>query len=236
MRKATDVLLSVEQMVRELLGHARNQDMLLKNLTRRVDALSGPQPFLKNQEPPAAEPPTPQAQRPTMPGLKPGVVLKKVKSDQEHFQFEEWQPNGPPKQVLVKHGEEAEEEEEVVEELELDTKPKGKRRDARYVSKPANGKNVPVQQKVLYPDGKALTSAHVEIFAKTESEGKQVWGLVKSLKTNNTGKWTNSLPAGNYMIKVSKKGEKGKPPVEMQGPLTIPNSEEPVQLKPIQAN
>jgi len=235
MRKATDVLLSVEQMVRELLGHARNQDMLLKNLTQRVDALSGPQPLLQNPPLQTVEEAVPQAQRPTMPGLKPGVVLKKVKSDQEHFQFEEWQPNGPPKQVLVKHGEAAEEE-EVEEVLELDTKPKGKRRDARYVSKPASGKNVPVQQKILCPDGKALTSAHVEIFAKTESEGKQVWGLVKTLKTNNTGKWTNSLPAGNYMIKVSKKGERGKPPVEIQGPLTIPNSEEPVQLKPIQAN
>lgn len=207
----------------------------MKNLANRISAVEGARvgPTL-----PLAKEETSGSQKSQMPGLKPGVVIKKAQESQEHYQFEQYNPNGPVKELDEHTGQILSSNDE---SLEVDSKPKGRRRDARYISKSNSGQSVPVQQKLLYPDGKAIAMANVEIFTQvlqTSLKGEQqlVWQLVKSLKTNATGKWTNALPPGNYAIKVSKKGTSQKSAVEFQAPITIPNSDEPIQLKPIQAN
>lgn len=213
-RQATEVLLSVERTVNELLKYARNQDMLIKTLVNRITILENSnQPVITVPAKVPQEPP-PKAQ---MPGLKPGVVLKKVKQDQEHYQFTEYKEGQQPVQVLVKHGNEEE-------------GPRGKSRAApREASTSSAG--VPVQQKVLDANGKSVTSASVEIFAKAPDGS---FNLIKSSKTNATGKWTNALQPGNYVVKVFKKGTNQRPAVELAEPIIVPNSAEPVQLRPIQ--
>jgi predicted phage tail protein len=80
---------------------------------------------------------------------------------------------------------------------------------------------------LIYSDGRAIATAKVEVFDTAAN-------LVKTLKTNATGKWTNALPPGKYVIQVSKKATSTNNAVEAQVEVTIPSSSEPVQLKPFQ--
>lgn len=64
-RKATDVLLNIEQQNIEILGHLRNQDMLLKNIINKISKNEVKQNNITEVE----------SKKSIMPGLKPGVIL-----------------------------------------------------------------------------------------------------------------------------------------------------------------
>lgn len=238
-RKATDVLLKIEQMIEKVLGHNRNQDLLIKTLMNRIQVLEDKIDGIKNvpvqaQQPVAASqqefpkhsgdaPPRRINQQ--LPGLKPSVKINNPQQPQNSgFDFRNTEQNRQSSNRQITRDPNEEDE---AEKLELDAKPQGKRRDSRYIPSSYDGKPVPVQQKLLYPDGRAISTAKVEVFDDKSN-------LVKTLKTNATGKWTNALPPGNYTIQVSKKGTSTKNAVEAQVEITVPTSSEPVQLKPFQ--
>jgi hypothetical protein len=217
-RKATDILLSIEEMVKKVLGHNRNQDMLNKTLLNRIadlekkistgTQLQESQDFQKHQDfPKHSGDAPPRRINQQLPGLKPSVKIKQQK---------------PESNQIVRDPNEEEEE-----KLEVTSKPVGKRRDARYVSSGNKIKQVPVQQKIMYEDGRSVSMAKIEIF---DSETK----LVKNTKTNATGKWTNALMPGLYTVKISKKETSTKRAIEAQTEINILNSDEPVQLSPFQ--
>ncbi len=236
-RQATDVLLNIEKQNLEILGYLKNQDMLIKTLMNRLVVIEQRyvQPSSLASSVPTTTPPhgviTPKIkedQKPhsQLPGLKPGVVIKgqdnnkqivKPLNQQESSNVDF--PSYEPTQSLSQ---------ELSSSLEIETFPIGKRRDARYVEE--NG--ITVQQKVLYPDGKSVSAARVEIFTKMPNSENLI--LVQNKKTNATGKWTGQLPAGNYLIKVFKKGTSTTPNVDAQQSVVVPNSDDAVQLKPIQ--
>ncbi len=196
-RKATDILLSIEQKVQLILGHNKNQDLLMKTLLNRLQALEEQTPapsIVENVDPKTKQ---------QLPGLKPGVRIGS--------------------QITR---ETTEVPEEKIDTIELESKPTGQRRDLRYVPSNYDGKPIPVQQKLLYEDGRAIVTAQVEIL----SNGN----LVKSLKTNATGKWTNTLNPGTYTVRFSKKATSTQKAVEAETTIDIPVSQEPVQLKPFQ--
>lgn len=136
----------------------------------------------------------------------------------------------------------------IEQEISLDLKP-AKRRDQRLANSPMLEqsqvtfpnpsppkpietiigvvKPVPVQQKVIYPDGKNVILANVEIF---DLNGK----IVKKTKTNSAGKWNAVLVAGKYKVHVSKNATSEKPHVERAIWVEIPLSETLVELQPLQ--
>jgi len=245
-RKATDILLKIEHMIGKVLGHNTNQDLLIKTLMNRIHALeqkiealqhipiqaapsASPEPQKQQEFPKHSGDAPPRRINAQLPGLKPSVKISSNQNTQQEsgFQFPNYQKQPAENASNRKITRDPEEDE--AEKLELEAKPQGKRRDSRYVSGTSDGKPVPVQQKLLYSDGRAISTAKVEVFDSSSN-------LVKSLKTNATGKWTNALPPGKYTIQVSKKGTSTKNAVEVQAEITIPNSTEPVQLKPLQVS
>lgn len=161
-RSATDLLLDLEKKQEEILLYLKNQDLLLKTIVNK----------LNNTETKVVEKPVGTVTEKQIPGLKPGVVLKK------------------------------------------------------------NSDTVQVQQKVLFKDGKAVSSAKIEIFVKQPGSNDLVF--LENKKTNEAGKWTSSLPPGNYVIKAFKKGTTKDKTVEAKDEITVPNSDVPVQLRPFQ--
>ena len=219
-RKASDVILSIENYVNEILGHVRNQDMTVKLLINRISSLeravNNSSPAPASSAPPA---PAPASQR-QMPGLKPGVNLGPPAKEQQTFTAT---PRGSSQIDYDESGN---------EQLEVEVKPVGKRRGARGQTASAV-KNVPVQQKILYPDGKNVCLANVEVF----SSGKQgQLDLVKKCRTNSAGKWNVSLGAGKYLVSISKVGTSTKPGVEVSYPIEIPVSDKPLELQPFQSS
>lgn len=253
-RKATEVLASIEQQNKEILGHIRNQDMLIKVLVNKINDLESK---LGNQSAvPAPAQPTQNfprhsgdvQQKPVvnaqLPGLKPGIKIQQTQPQPSQAQPAQG-PQPTPAQQMRMQGQgynfpqfeqskklvrESVEQEASDQTLELETQPRGKRRGVRNVAE--EGVKT-VQQRVLYPDGKSVQSAKVEIFVL---ENGQTPVLVENKKTNAAGKWSGQLPPGTYAVKVFKKGTSKRPTVEAQELVTVPNSDDPViNLKPIQS-
>lgn len=85
------------------------------------------------------------------------------------------------------------------------------------------GKKVAVQQRVVYPDGKNVCLALVEI---KDSLGS----TIKKMRTNAMGKWMSVLEIGNYNIRIVKAGNKNKADVELNFPISISESDRPIEL------
>lgn len=210
-RKATDVLISIEKKCDEILSYHKNQDFLIKNMLSRIDN------FLKEKtkidELDKIKPDVVK-QNQQIPGLKPGIKLDNSQGNTyRKIIKDESEENNIAESVGLNNE----------EDLELIPSLIGKRRTSRYVSV-SNNSNVPVQQKILYDDGRAVSMAKIELF-NTNNE------LVKSLKTNATGKWTSAIPSGKYIVKISKKETSTRSAINDQIEINVPNSDEPVQLK-----
>lgn len=200
-RKATDVLLQMESSINTLLGYVRNQDHMIKMLLQKISLLE--KQITVNFDKPAPAPSQPQA-KPLMPGLKSGVILG---------------------QSGLKHVEvEAKSEEELEFPVVEVPAPQGKRRSGRYVSEPNvnSNKPIPVQQSVVYPDGKNVCLANVEIFQEDK--------LVKKTRTNASGKWITSLEPGVYTVCVFKQSVANKPEVNLSFEIDVHPSDGPIEL------
>lgn len=208
-RKATDVLLSIEQTVGEILEHLRNQDMLLKNIANRIGKNNSIQQPLPQKEEPIvfknADEPTSNSSVKKLPGLKNGVFVNAN------------QVGGVAQTDFTKE----------LNQLN------GKRKDSKQIVPNKINQHivVPVQQKVTFADGKPITMAFVELFVN--DNGNLV--SYKKLKTNATGKWTLNLPAGEYVVKVFKNRNFNNEEVRIETAIVVPQSNESVQLETIQA-
>jgi hypothetical protein len=139
-----------------------------------------------------------------MPGLKPGVQLGPQRT-----------MIATPKGQQISTTEEDEEYTFVDEQqqLEVDTKPIGQRRGVRTEEPDPNSeRKMPVQQRIIYKDGKNVCLANVEIF-QTGNKGE--FNLIKKLRTNSAGKWAVALAPGKYLVSISKAGTSSKPNVEV---------------------
>jgi len=214
-RKASEVLLSLEQEIKKTNQYLTNIDMLLKNLSNRLGALERAvsQPLTEEEQQYFAQPqkaPQKVPQKAPMPGLKSSVIkatdgtLGNVQEEEE-VDFPEYNPD----------------------DLELENKPIGRRRDARYPSGPSQEKKIPVQQQVLYENNnKNVCQAKVEVFNSNNE-------LVGASKTNNSGKWTQQLIPGRYTISLSKKGTPVHPAVECSYSVDVLAGKKIVPLPPV---
>jgi len=202
-RKASDVLLSIEQTLNEILSHLRNQDMLLKNIANRIK--NNPQPQKEEALFKDADELKINSSVKKLPGLKDGVFVSANQVGgvaQTDFTKELNQLNG-----------------------------KIKENKSIVPNKVNQHIVVPVQQKVIFADGKPITMASVELLVN--DNGNLV--SYKKIKTNATGKWTLNLPAGEYVVKVFKNRNFNNEEVRIETAIIVPQSNDPVQLETIQA-
>lgn len=124
---------------------------------------------------------------------------------------------------LVKVGEDTEEKNDstIIEEESVHS---GKRRLNRTNNEQSLDKKVPVRQRIVYPDGKNVCLASVEIF---DINGK----LVAQAKTNSTGQWISSLVPGTYNVKVNKNAAGNKPAISLNNTISVPLSDLPIELE-----
>lgn len=87
----------------------------------------------------------------------------------------------------------------------------------------ASGRKVAVQQRITYSDGKNICLANVEI---KNSVGQSI----KKMRTNAMGKWIAVLEPGNYMVNILKSANKTNPDVDLNFPISIPESDRPIEL------
>jgi hypothetical protein len=214
-RKASDVLLELERKVDLILGYLKTIDLNNKLILNRLnrDAAAG----VVASSPPPKPSGLPRAEafvdssKSTLPSL-PTMPERKV--------------SGPPLTFLSVSSDSGVEDPTILkQEIQLELQPKGQRRDIRTPLEP--DKKVPVSQKVLYPDGKAVVLANVEIYNSAKE-------LLKKTRTNNVGKWAATLDPGKYTIRVQKTGTNEKPAVERSFEVDIPVSEGSVDLNVLQ--
>jgi len=223
-RKASDILLELEATLAKVLGYVHNMDMNIKTISNRLNMLEKTSVSPKWSPPSMTQPQAPQAEtKPTtkaqMPGLKPGVQLGPQRT-----------MIATPKGQQISTTEENEDNFTFVndEQLEIDTQPIGQRRGTRTEEpNPNSERKMPVQQRIIYPDGKNVCLANVEIF-QTNNKGEL--NLIKKIRTNSAGKWAVALASGKYLVSISKIGTSTKPNVDVSYSIDIPVSNAPLEL------
>jgi len=81
-----------------------------------------------------------------------------------------------------------------------------------------------VRERLTYSDSKAIVLAQVEIF---DSSGQ----LIAKKRTNNEGKWTESLLPGEYSIRVAKGKTSINPPIGVNYEIFVSPDDKPLQLE-----
>jgi hypothetical protein len=225
-RKASDVLLELESSIEKILGYVHNMDMNIKTISNKLNALekmySSSSGLHQQVETVRQNQVREQAGevKAQMPGLKPGVQIGPQRAVVA----------APKGQQVSTTEDSADDFVSVGDQLEVDTKPIGHRRGIR-TEEPSQGseRKAPVQQRIIYPDGKNVCLANVEIF-ETNSKGE--FNLLKKVRTNSAGKWAVALASGKYLISISKSGTSTKPNVEVSYSVDIPVSSVPLELAP----
>ncbi len=197
-RKASEILLSLEVTIKEILGYVRNLDLQQKIILERLNTSTSSKsaPLLVEAGP-------------------------QVEAIPEDYEFPEHNPKAL-KSKLQTALEEAEKEDQE-EEITATTKQIGHRRNLRNHGE-QQIRQIPVQQKISYADGKNVYMANVQILDSNNN-------IIKQTKTNQTGKWLASLAPGDYKVMVSKSGTTLKPKVELSYSVTIPIQDSTVELE-----
>lgn len=221
-RKATDILIDLERKIEQLLGYKKtedlNQKLILDRLNKLLDRLnellelkSQPNSAVVKPQPSSAKLPSVGAYVEPTPPIAMLPSGKNIISAKNEFEF-----------VDV--------DEEGNEQLKEDLQPLG-RRDIR--TPVSQGKKTQVQQKIIYPDGKNVILANVEVYTMVPGlKGKSEKKIAKQTRTNSSGKWAAALDPGKYYIHVFKSATNNKPIVELNYEVEITLSDTTLELEP----
>ena len=200
-RKISDVVLDLESKVRSLGGFTQNIDNNVKLILDKLNRLSSQLENLKGiSASPASSVVPPQSR------LKLSVDI-------------------PDDTLVAQPLYESSLSDDVSSsdnELTEEVVHKGQRRGLRNPGDPSNTSKVVVSQQILFPDGKAIFLANVEIM---NTQGL----LIKETRTNPKGRWMAALDPGEYTVHVLKR-DNAKLPVELRYKIRIPQSKEPLAL------
>jgi hypothetical protein len=214
-RTATEVLISVETKLDQLMHLHRSLDLNIKVLSNKLNQLLGA-PTISSNVPNISLPTNDIEQDETFPeyppepALPPGFSLPvetspvgfRRTSRPETFAPEETMPkkNVPTPAMPIPEMHPAQE----------------RISDATYI--PSRGERMPVMQRVVDKNGKAIFMAEVEIV-----NNKNHITELKT-RTNGVGKWQASLAPGQYKVFLRKAGAVGKPKMEIIQDLVIDGS------------
>jgi hypothetical protein len=81
-----------------------------------------------------------------------------------------------------------------------------------------------VRQKVLYPDSSPVRLGNVEVFDLSNN-------LIHKAKTSHVGKWTASLPPGNYVVHIFRSAITDKPTVNVKNDITVTENDSLIELE-----
>lgn len=225
-RKASEVLLDLENAVRTLTGLANNTDHNVKLLMDRISRLE--QLVVSSPSAPREQPKVLSAQPITVPQQSPVYDEKRqvVRASRPHVSAES--PDISPAAKFI--GSPVEEQPYELDnygqpELMEEVVHKGTRRDLRQPADNSQSKKVAVSQRILFPDGKPMFLAGVEV---SDGEGN----TIARTRTNTQGRWLAPLEAGEYTVHIVKRisPDSKRPPVELKFQVQIPPSSSPVEL------
>ena len=233
-RKASDILISLETKVDQIFGIIRNQDLLIKVLTNKLNSfIETINSMIEDHEDPPKTPNEPQIQTViagnSLPVETAPVGFRRT-SRPETFE------NNTPKQVIAMQAPAVavpkptpQPEVQFPEYVEPKKPTPAKKVKAEQPTQPAKitntGSKIPVSQRIVNEAGKALFVADIEVI-NSDNE------IVHKTRTNGLGKWEASLSPGAYKVKISKQESLSKSAINITQDIII-TGETPTQNLPV---
>jgi hypothetical protein len=229
-RTGTQLLLDLETKVEALMGHVRNLENTAKIILQRINDSPSSQPSVEPQAISMA-----QIKRQAATAVAPAEPPKtgewaKFEDLPRTNKFAEARTRAgvaddPAQQAPMKARPAAAPPPPDEEELREEVVHKGARRGLRVPA--SQGPKVTVSQQVFTAEGRPVFLASVEAL---DERGQ----LARQTRTNRNGRWVMGLEPGQYTIHVVKRvaPDSGKEPVELTYPVTIPPSNEEMELDP----
>lgn len=236
-RKASDVLLELENSVANLTGLLQNQDMLLKVISNKLSELLskpsiGPAPVnlpkvtveavntqsldLEKNILVSPEDTLPQETSPS--GFRRTSRPETFSGDNSYLN------KAPPmKEKEIKYPTQIPRPSGGAEVIVPEAVTQSKKTEP-VAKKQNTGAAVPIKQRIVDASGKSVFLADVEIFNAESGES------ASKTRTNGTGKWMASLPLGNYKVVVRKRDSLSKDTKEVVQNIQIDGSINQVEL------
>jgi len=252
-RKATDVLLDLEQKLDVALNIIRAQDLNIKILSNKLNSVietlekqGAPQPKItveaihsplsQLQQAPYldAERQIPISSESTLPLEREPNGFRRT-SRPETFQGDDIYLNQrvpkSPSQVPKTPAGRGSQEPSPGPTAEIVVQPPKLEAEVVFnkpVTKPVfTGNSVPVTQRVVNAQGKSLFLADVEIIDLSTMQ------QVAKTRTNGTGKWLASLGVGNYRVIIRKIEQATKEKLEATQDIRVDGSQSPLELQTV---
>lgn len=218
-RKATEVLLELESKLDVLLNIVRSQDLNIKVLSNKLNAL------ISAKTVPQGAPTVEVADSKRIPGSPIQIPISAedkipVETSPQGFRRTSRPETYSQPVAKTKIAPKIPEAEAIVpEQVTTTSASKTKNSDKNpYVN------SVPVQQRVVDQNGKSVFLADVEVI-DIESGDK-----VAKTRTNGTGKWMAALAVGNYKVVLTKREVLTKERVELVQNIKVDGRTSPLEL------
>ncbi len=239
-RKATDILLSIETLLTQILGETRSKNLNDKLMLNKMGSLlskleNAPAAMSANQPAPAklsveadytftpASESLPLEDEPL--GFRRTSRPETYATEKQMSQVTK--PPAPPQPVSILQSKDLAQPHPYQQPAE----------DWKTVSMPALPKmqseeasmnigRVSVEQRVVDKNGKAIFLANVEIINKQTNKPET------KTRTTSTGKWQAVLPPGNYDVKITKSESMSKEKVELRQEIHV-DSKNPTHQLPM---
>lgn len=216
-RKATDVLLELEAKINSILGFVKMQDQNMKILSNKLNTILEAQRQLLQQKvisQPKIEvsnstpiPTTNNSERQiiinpenTIPVQQSPQGFRRT-SRQEGITEPKPVAKAPPAEILMP-------KQEIV--------PQEQTKEIQNL--------IPVIQRVVDRNSKSIFLAEVEILDASNNN------KVSKTRTNGTGKWTASLPAGKYCVLITRRDTMTKEEVKISQDIIVDGKSSPLSL------
>jgi len=226
-RKASDVLLELENKIDALLGIVRTQDLNLKlmsnKLTELMSSYQKPSaPNIKIEAVNTANVPA-SFKQPAQPEKNINISSEfnlpldespkgfRRTSRPETYAGDETRPNKPETPVVHK-----------VPKINVPAKVTSTKTEEVPV---ATGNVVPVVQRVVDKNGKSVFLADVEIINLETNQ------TIHKVRTNGAGKWMSSLNVGSYRTILRKRDSVTKDKLEIIQDIQVDGTMSPLELK-----
>lgn len=231
-RKATDVLLDLESKIDSLINNLKNQDLLLKVMSNKLNSLiekADKQPIKQTvKQTPMSETANNAAQFVNSLARSASV---EVDSKNVLISSEDNIPLSAPHQNFSRTsrpetfaGDNAFlKKESKPKEAVITIKNKKEEVDAPKIPVKNSGQSIPIMQRVVDKNGKSIFLAEVEV---SNSAGDQVF----KGRTNGTGKWMASLPIASYKVVIRKKESITKQTIEVSQNINVDGSNSQIEL------
>jgi hypothetical protein len=211
-KKATEVLQEIKLEVGEILLYVKNIDFKYNLILDRLNKYS---PSIENQT----------IENQTIEN-KIEVPLPSISDNNENISFPEYVAK--PKSPFIQSPNLKEKLQLAIQQAQKSEQNKSsgseqKKKSIRQSSDPE--RQIAVQQRIAYPDGKNIYMASVDIYNAFDKK------LIKQTKTDQVGKWRGSLSPGEYIINISKASNALKPKVELSYSVTVPNQDGSIEFE-----